>query len=87
MSTMMTTSKFAANLALFLGLAMAAAACGHSDEWQYGYDHRGDAQRSMTQGVSAESACRAVAGYGYGRTNGEINSQDAYDGCMAGLRD
>lgn len=83
--TMTTTAKFAANLALFLGLAMAAAACGHSNEWQYGYDHRGDARSQMKMGISAESACRAVAGYGYGRTNDVINSQDAYDGCMAGL--
>lgn len=85
---MTTTAKFAANLAMFLSLAMAAAACGHSDEWQYGYNHRGTAQQIMTQGVSAESACRSVAGYGFGRDgDGVINSQDAYDGCMAGLRD
>ncbi|SUA31639.1 Uncharacterised protein [Mycolicibacterium fortuitum] len=68
-------------------VGMVSSACGHSDEWQYGYRHHRDAQQSMTLGISAESACRAVAGYGYGRTNGVINSQDAYDGCMAGLRD
>lgn len=63
----------------------AVAACGHSDEWQYGYSHTGDALGFISAGVSAESACRSVAGIGYGRTNGVINSQDAYDGCMTGL--
>ncbi|QZH65048.1 hypothetical protein [Mycolicibacterium farcinogenes] len=82
---MTTAAKFAANLTLFLGLAMAASACGHSEEWEYGNRHRGTAQDLMRLGVSAESACRSVAGYGYGRTNDVINSQDAYDGCMAGL--
>lgn len=87
MGQMTMTAKFAANLAMFLGLAMGVAACAHSDEWRYGHSHRGQARQIMTTGVSAESACRSVASYGYGRTNGVINSQDAYDGCMAGLRD
>lgn len=68
-------------------LSMGSSACGHSDEWQYGYNHRDDARSQISMGISAESACRAVAGFGYGRTNGVINSQDAYDGCMASLRD
>ncbi|OBG21594.1 hypothetical protein A5768_26190 [Mycolicibacterium fortuitum] len=75
------------DIAVLAVVGLVASACGHSDEWQYGYDHRGDARSQMGMGISAESACRAVAGYGYGRTNGVINSQDAYDGCMAGLRD
>ena len=77
-----------AKLGIIVSLVMSAAACGHSDEWQYGYSHRGQARQIMSAGSSAESACRAVVGYGYGRDgNGVINSKDAYDGCMASLQE
>lgn len=59
--------------------------CGHSDEWQYGFDHADDAKGLISSGVSKESACRSIAGFGYGRTNGEIDSKDAYEGCLSGV--
>lgn len=59
--------------------------CGHSDEWQYGFDHADDAKGLISSGFSMESACRSIAGFGYGRTQGEINSKDAYEGCLSGL--
>lgn len=86
-STTALRSRSAALLAGFAILAAAVQGCGHSGEWQYGYDHREFALQLMGQGFSAESACRSVAAIGFGRENGKIVSQDAYDGCMASLSD
>jgi hypothetical protein len=73
-----------AMLAVFVA-AVVSACGGQSEEWQYGYRHADSARGLISQGVSAESACRSIAGLGYGRENGVIRSADAYSGCMAGL--
>jgi hypothetical protein len=72
--------------AVVIGAAVAACG-GHSEAWQDGYEHRHDAVSLISSGVSNESACRSVAGFGFGRENGQIKEPDAYDGCMAGVRD
>jgi hypothetical protein len=64
-------------------MMLLSGGCGHSDSWQYGFDQgREYGAELLPLGVSKESVCRSVA-----RDGGErVNTDDAYDGCLAGLK-
>ncbi|MCP9272770.1 hypothetical protein [Mycolicibacterium arenosum] len=73
-------------IVLFVGAALLSGGIGHSESWQYGYDHAGNAASLVNGGVSNSYACRSVAGMG-GMFDSQLDQSEAYDGCMAGLKD
>jgi hypothetical protein len=57
--------------------------CGHSDSWKYGYNQGGEyGAELLPLGISKESVCRSVARDGGDR----VNTDDAYEGCLAALK-
>jgi hypothetical protein len=70
----------------FLGVAFNLLDVGHSESWQYGYDHSDSPAGISSTGFSPESACRSIAGMGT-RFDSTLDYNDVMDGCLAGLKD
>ncbi len=72
----------AAASALIL-LTVMLGGCGHSDSWQYGYNHAAYAHNYWRKGASEEASCQIIA-----RDAGaKVNTTEAVKGCLAGLKD
>lgn len=64
-------------------LLLMSGGCGNSDSWKYGYDQgREYGAELLPLGISKEAVCRSVARDGGDR----VNTDDAYKGCLAGLK-
>ena len=65
-------------------LLLIPGGCGHSDSWRYGYNQgREYGAELLPLGISKESVCRSAARDGGSR----VNTEEAYKGCLAGLKD
>jgi hypothetical protein len=65
-------------------LMLLPGGCGHSASWKYGYNQSTEyGDELLPLGISEESVCRTVSRSG----GSDVNTVDAYKGCLAGLKD